>query len=125
MTAEKVNINFIFLSFLIMFCRFLLVQNVGLTPKVFLNAKGVIILIIENKFKKKLRIDLKWREMRYKVIFLASNMAAGSHFVKISKQLKLRIDLKWQDMRSKVIFGHPKWPLAAIQISTKKSCVLI
>ena len=34
------------------------------------------------KKKKKLRIDLKWREMRSKVIFRSSKMATGSHFVK-------------------------------------------
>ena len=57
--------------------------------------------------KKKLRIDLKWREMRLKVIF---GHPSGTK----SKKSKLRIDLKWREMRSKVIFGHPKWPPAAI-----------
>ena len=56
--------------------------------------------------KKKLRIDLKWREMRSKVIFGYPKWPPSSHFV---KQNKLRIDLKWREMRSKVIFGHPKW----------------
>ena len=31
--------------------------------------------------EKKLRIDMKWREMRSKVIFGHPKMAAGSHFV--------------------------------------------
>ena len=49
--------------------------------------------------KKKLRIDLKWPEMRSKVIYGHS---------------KWPINLKWPEMRSKVNFGHPKWPTAAI-----------
>ena len=50
--------------------------------------------ILKNKFKKKLRIDLKWREMHSKVIFRSSKMVAGSHFVNFKKNSKLRIDLK-------------------------------
>ena len=34
------------------------------------------------KKKKKLRIDLKWREMRPKSDFRSSKMAAGGHFEK-------------------------------------------
>ena len=63
--------------------------------------------------KKKLLIDLKWREMRSKVIF--------GHFGKQNKDAY--IDLKWREIRSKVIFGHPKWSPASIL--WKKSCVLI
>ena len=55
---------------------------------------------ILKKFKeKKLCIDLKWREMRSKMIFGhpkgTSKMAAGGHFEKIIQKKKLRIDLKW------------------------------
>ena len=101
--------------------------------------------------KSKLRVDLKWQEMRSKVVFgqpkwpLAAILQKNKSCVLIwngekcyqkwfsviqngrcshfVKKKKLRIDLKWWEMRSKVIFGHPKWPLAAIL--WKKSCVLI
>ena len=65
--------------------------------------------------KLKLRIDLKWREMRSKVIFGHPKWPAAI----LWKNKKLRIDLKWWEMRSKVIFGHPKWLLAAILWKTK------
>ena len=38
---------------------------------------------------KKFRIDLKWPEMRPKVIFRTSKMAAGSHFVKKLHKIKI------------------------------------
>ena len=60
--------------------------------------------------KKKLCIDLKWREIRSKVIFGHPKWPLAA----ILWNKKLCIDLKWREMRSKVIFGHPKWPLAAI-----------
>ena len=63
--------------------------------------------------KKKLPIDLKWQEMRSKVIFdhlRSSKMAAGGHFVK----KKFCVDLKWREMLSNVIFGHPIWAPVAI-----------
>ena len=59
------------------------------------------------KKNQKLRIDLKWREMRSKAIFGPKWPQA------FCGNKKLRIDLKWREMRSKVIFGHPKWPAAA------------
>ena len=68
--------------------------------------------------KLKLRIDMKWREMRSKVNFRSTKMAAGSYFV---KKKELCIDLKWREMRSKVIFGHPKWTPTAILV--RKNCV--
>ena len=53
----------------------------------------------EKKFKKiKLRIDLKWREMRSKVIF------GHPKWLPAAILKKLNIDLKWREMRSKVIF---------------------
>ena len=55
--------------------------------------------------KSKLRIDLKWREMRSKVIFGHPKWPLAA----ILRTKKLRIDLKWREMRSEVIFGHPKW----------------
>ena len=93
------------------------------------------------KKKSKLRIDLKWREMRSKVIFghpkwppaailwkkcvfiWNGEKCVRKWFLVIQnghrqpyceKKSKLRIDLKWWEMRSKAIFGHPKWPPAAI-----------
>ena len=55
----------------------------------------------EKIIKKKLRIDLKWREMPAAIL-------------KKSFQKKLCIDLKWREMYSKMIFVDPKWPPAAI-----------
>ena len=58
----------------------------------------------------KLRIDVKWPEMRSKDDFRTSKMATGSHFVKNK-------NLYWSKMARNVIqseFGHPKWPTAAI-----------
>ena len=104
---------------------------------------------VKNFQNKKLRIDLKWPEMRSKVKFgnpkwptsaILSKiskkvkfghpkMADISHFVKnFKKNLKLRIDVKWIEMRSKVIFGHPKWSPAAILskiFKKKKSSISI
>ena len=57
----------------------------------------------QNKIK--LRIYLKWPEMRSKVMPFCQ---------KFLKKIKLRSDLKWPEMRSKVNFGHPKWAPAAI-----------
>ena len=68
------------------------------------------------KKKKKLPIDLKWREMRSKVIFSHPKWPPAA----ILWKKKLRIDLKWREMHSKVIFCHPKWPLAAILWKKKK-----
>ena len=55
-------------------------------------------------FVKKLRIDLKWPEMRSKVIFghpkwptaaiLSFKMGFGGYFVK-QTFLKIRVDMKW------------------------------
>ena len=60
--------------------------------------------------KKKLSIDLKWREMRSKVIFGDPKWPpAAILWKKILRNKKLHIDLKWREMRSKFIFGHPKW----------------
>ena len=53
-----------------------------------------------------MRIDLKWWEMRSKVIF--GHPKWRPFCEQFSKKLKLLIDLKWREMRSKVIFGHPK-----------------
>ena len=63
--------------------------------------------------KIKLRIYLKWREMRSKVIFCHPKWPPAAILWKKNRS-KLRIDLKWREMRSKVIFGHQKWPPAAI-----------
>ena len=49
--------------------------------------------------EKKLRIDMKWPEMRSKVI---------SDIQKFKKIFKIRMDLKWPEMPSKVNFGYPK-----------------
>ena len=73
--------------------------------------------VIQNGHRKpfcgyKLRIDLKWREMRSKVIFGHPKWPPAA--ILWEKKSNLRIDLKWREMRSKVIFGHPKWPPAAI-----------
>ena len=62
-----------------------------------------------------LRIDLKWREMRSKVIFGDPRWPTAA--ILREKKIKVAyhgIDLKWREIRSKVIFGHPKWPPAAI-----------
>ena len=59
------------------------------------------------QIKKKLRFDLKWREMRSKVIFSHPKWPTAAILWK--RKTKLRIDLKWREMRSKLIFGHPKW----------------
>ena len=64
--------------------------------------------------KLKLRIDLKWPEMRSKVNFGHPKWPTSSILSKISKKLKLRIDLKWPEMRSKVKFGHSRWPTSVI-----------
>ena len=48
-------------------------------------------------FEKKLRIDLKWREMQSKVIFGHPKWP----FCEIKQKSKLRIDLKWREMCSK------------------------
>ena len=85
------------------------------------------------KKKSKLRIDLKWREMRSKA--WSSKMATGSHLVKkklciyvkwremrskvLMKKTKLVIDLICREMRSKVIFGHPILPPSAIFLYKK------
>ena len=60
-------------------------------------------------------MDVKWREMRSKVIFghpkwPKSDFQNGRWrpFGKTNSPQKLRIDLKLREMRSKVIFGHPK-----------------
>ena len=52
---------------------------------------------VEQKSKKKLRIDLKWREM-------ARNVIGNPKWPPATL-----IALKWWEMRSKFIFGHPKW----------------
>ena len=55
--------------------------------------------ILKKKFqKKKLCIELKWREMHSKVIFVHPKWPPAAILWKFKK----------------VIFGHPKWPLAAI-----------
>ena len=83
----------------------------------------------EKKIKtKKLYIDLKWREMRTKVIFghkkwPKTDFQKGGqrpfckkqiHKKKLCIDLKWRekkssITLKWREVRSEFIFGHPKW----------------
>ena len=65
--------------------------------------------ILSNKFKKKLHIDLKWPEMRSKVIFGHPKWPPAVILSKIKKK-KFRMDLKWPEMPSKMNFGHPKWP---------------
>ena len=78
----------------------------------------------KKKEKRKLHIDLKWREMRSKVIFSHPKWPPAA--ILWRKKNQLRIDLKWREMRLKVIFGHPKWPLAAILWKHFiKNCVLI
>ena len=88
----------------------------------------------------KLCIDLKWQEMRSKVIFghkkwptaagLSKKVFFGhpkwpielfSNIQYVRRWpfckhffLNFRIYLKWPEMRSKVNFGHPKWPTAVI-----------
>ena len=57
---------------------------------------------------KKLHIYLKWRKMRWKVIFGHLKWPSWLFCEKV------RIDLKWREMRLKVIFGHPKWQPAVI-----------
>ena len=59
------------------------------------------------QIKCKLCIDLKWREMRSKVIFGHLKWPAAAI---LWKKWKLCIDLKWRKIPSKVIFGHTKWP---------------
>ena len=78
------------------------------------------------KFPKqlKLRIDLKWPEMRSKVNFGHPKWPTAAILSKFPKKLKLRIDLKWPEMRSKVNFGHPKWPTAAILSKNSKKLKL-
>ena len=73
---------------------------------------SIIDIVVPSK--KKLRIDLKWPEMRSKVIFRHPKWPTAAILSKISKKIKLRIDLKWPEMQSKVNFGHPKWPTSAI-----------
>ena len=51
--------------------------------------------------KLKLRINLKWPEMRSKVKFGHPNWPTSAILSKISKKKKLCIDLKWPEMRSK------------------------
>ena len=70
---------------------------------------------VKNFQKKiKLRIDLKWSEMRSKVKFGHPKWPTPAILSKISKKIKICIDLKWPEMWSKVNFGHPKWPTVAI-----------
>ena len=64
--------------------------------------------------EKKLCIDLKWREMRSKVIFDHPKWPPAAILWTNSKKLKLCIDLKWRKLRSKVIFGNPKWPVCKL-----------
>ena len=56
--------------------------------------------------KKKIRIYLKWPEMRSKVNFGHTKWPTAAILSKFPKKLlKLRIDLRWPEM--KVNFGHP------------------
>ena len=68
---------------------------------------GIVVL-------SKIRMDLKWPEMRLKVNFGYPKWAPAAILYKNSKKKKFSIDLKWPEMRSKVNFGHPKWPTAVI-----------
>ena len=66
-------------------------------------------------FEKKLRIDLKWRDMHSKVIFVHPKWPPAAILWKFKKKSKLRIDLKnGEKCDRKLFFGHPKWPPAAI-----------
>ena len=56
---------------------------------------------VKTNSKKKLLIDLKWPEMRSKVICGHPKWPPK----------KLCIYQKWPDLRSKVNFGNPKWPI--------------
>ena len=83
-----------------------------------------------NHKNRKLRIDLKWREMRSKVIIGHPIMAQVDDVQNRCRRLailiknqkkKLRNDREMcQSMHSKVIFGHPKWHTAAIYVNHSK-----
>ena len=53
----------------------------------------------------KLRIDLKWPEMRSKVNFGHPKWPTAAILSKFPNKNKVA---KWPEMRSKVNFGHPK-----------------
>ena len=68
----------------------------------------------EKKSQKKLRIDLKWREMRSKVIFDHPKCTPAAILWKTFKKIKVAYWFGMREMRSKVTFDHPKWTPAAI-----------
>ena len=77
----------------------------------FQTSKMADVSHIVKKFKKKLRIDLQWPEMRSKVNFgRPKRPTSGILSKKFQNKIKLRIDLKWPEMRLKMNFGHPKRP---------------
>ena len=74
---------------------------------------SIIDIVVQFNMAAGGHFDLKWQEMRSKVIFGNPKVLPATILSKI-KNKKFRIDLKWPEMRSKVIFGHPKWPPVAI-----------
>ena len=80
-----------------------------------------------SKIKKKIRIDLKWPEMRSKVNLGHPKWPTAAILSKSSKNKKLHIDLKWPEIQSKINCGHPKWAPAAFlqKFQQQKSCASI
>ena len=95
----------------ITFEGFKLVRSSNLTHALLIQISrmsSIIDIVIRSKMAagghlSKKKIDLKWTEMRSKVIC--------GHPKWPKKNKKFRMDLKWPEMPSKVNFVHPKWPI--------------
>ena len=82
----------------------------------------------KNKKKIKLRLDLKWPEMRSKKNFRIQNGRRQPFCKKITKKIKLRINLKWPEMWIESEFRTSKMGAGGhfvTNFQTNKNSVLI